>query len=92
VPGLRPSIESTHPAPPTGAARKIEYQRVDGAQADQRELRNALFACSGKKAVYPQLFAVKDGAHSYVGDYAALHSANEQDTLDALLSPLTTAS
>jgi hypothetical protein len=42
---------------PALAAHNIEPWLIDGANADHRELRKVLWAKSGKRAVYPQVFA-----------------------------------
>jgi len=76
-------------------AKGAPYVLVDGASAETRELRSALFAASGLRGVYPQLFLRElppgvssklvsvpavDERFAFLGDWPALERANEDDT------------
>ena len=74
-------------------ARKVPYEKVDGMDPAQREVRDGLFELAGfggsgdgdgdalakkrKPVSYPQFFFVADGAVSYVGDFERLLSLND---------------
>ena len=56
--------------------------KVDGADADSRDLRNELWGVSGERG-YPQMF-VKDGdSYTFVGAYDALEMLIEDEAFDA---------
>ena len=74
-------------------AKKVPYEKVDGMDPAQREVRDDLFELAGfggsddgdgndlarkrKPVSYPQFFFVGDGAVSYVGDFERLLSLND---------------
>uniref|UniRef100_A0A7S1TXY1 Glutaredoxin domain-containing protein n=1 Tax=Phaeomonas parva TaxID=124430 RepID=A0A7S1TXY1_9STRA len=63
-------------------ARKIVYEEVDGANEENRELRNELFAISGKRGLYPQFFIAYGGHYFFAGDWEKIESLNEMVELD----------
>ena len=63
--------------------QRIPHETVDGAEVEQRELRNDLFEVAGISSVsYPQFFFVGDGTLSYFGDFTKLEQINEASSLD----------
>lgn len=76
-------------------ARGVRVVRVDGADAANKDVRAALWAVSGRRAVYPQLFvrAADGGAHEFVGDSEAFTMLVENNEarkgLDALVARTT---
>lgn len=64
--------------------RGLPLKQVDAADADNKALREALFAISGLKSVYPQVFFENtDGSFSFVGDFKRIHTINEHNDHDA---------
>jgi hypothetical protein len=75
--------------PRRGAVKGIPYTLLDGADGVNKDVRNALFAVSGKRAQYPQAFIVRggpvgsaDATPEFVGDWEAIHGMNERDADD----------
>ena len=55
---------------------------LDGAYEPNRELRGRLFATSGHRATYPQVFLrTAADAYAFVGLYDALHEMNESNAV-----------
>jgi hypothetical protein len=52
--------------------KRIAVEQVDGSNAANKELRARLWALSGKRAVYPQLFSRMTGAAGGDGEYRFL--------------------
>jgi len=79
------------------AGKKITYELIDGANAQNRDARAALWEVSGKRAIYPQLFAkhAESGVHDFIGDWAAIFELVESNEvthgLDAALASLATS-
>merc|ERR1719195_2041760 len=49
-------------------AHKIRLEQLDGAQAENKDLRNKLFNCSNVRGKYPQLFIQNEkGELNYIG-------------------------
>merc|ERR1719415_226238 len=47
---------------------KIRQEQLDGAQAENKELRNKLFDCSKVRGKYPQIFIKNEkGELQYIG-------------------------
>ena len=58
-------------------------EKVDGADPDSRDTRNALWEVSGARG-YPQMFIRgEDGNHVFVGDYDALELLIEDEAWDS---------
>lgn len=57
---------------------KIDYDDIDGAMPEHKDLRNRLWDVSKKRGVYPQVF-VEDGEGkiTYIGDYEVIEHLNE---------------
>lgn len=57
---------------------KIDYDDIDGAKPEHKDLRNRLWDVSKKRGVYPQVF-VEDGQGiiTYIGDYDVIEHLNE---------------
>ncbi len=53
---------------------------IDGAQDANHDLRGKLWAVSGKRAVYPQLFIEEGGNYTFVGDFEAVSALVENDS------------
>jgi hypothetical protein len=80
----------------------VAYDLIDGANADNKDIRAKLWGISGKRAVYPQLFARlsstggggsgSSGEYRFICDWAALEflveNNEEQHGLDAALAGL----
>jgi hypothetical protein len=49
---------------------------------ENKDMRSAMFECSGKRGSYPQVF-IKDaaGAYTSVGDFDEVQSLNDTDSL-----------
>jgi len=69
-------------------ARGVPYEKVDGMDPAQREVREGLFelagfgAANGKAVCYPQFFFVGEhGTISYVGDFDRLLSLNDSSDI-----------
>eukprot|EP00939_MAST-03C_sp_MAST-3C-sp1_P001725 g1725.t1 len=63
---------------------QVRYELVDGALPEYKDRRNELFAISGKRGVYPQLF-IDD---KYIGSHAEIEDLNETGELQTLLGPI----
>jgi hypothetical protein len=70
--------------------KKLALEKLDGAAEANREQRSKLWGISGKRAVYPQLFArAGDGSTwRFIGDGEGLKTMVELETLDAALKGL----
>ena len=61
---------------------KTEYDTLDGSDPAKKVERDELFAISGVRGKYPQIFLCKkDGERTYWGDYEDFEEANENGTL-----------
>lgn len=75
-------------------ARGLEPELVDGADPVNKDLRSAMFACSGRRAVYPQVFRRPRASTTptegleFVGGYAEIFMANENEDVDGTLGLL----
>jgi len=49
--------------------RKVPFVELDGADQSKKEERERLFAMSGKRGGYPQVFIEGPSGTSYVGDF-----------------------
>ena len=66
------------------SGKGITVDSVDGTDPACKARRSALFAISGKGAVYPQFFLqLGDGEPTCVGDYEEFEGLVECDTMDA---------
>lgn len=63
---------------------KVRYELVDGALPEFKPRRDELFAISGKRGVYPQLFV--DG--KYIGSSTEISDLNESGDLQTILGPI----
>ena len=63
--------------------KKIPVAEVDGLKPENKETRSELFACSGLRGQYPQVFIRSGGALSFVGDFEKLQSLNDCEDLPA---------
>lgn len=76
--------------------RGVPATLLDAADAANKPAREALFAVSGLRAVYPQVFLVAPdadgGARTFVGDWKAVHAMNEHNeqtgAFDAAFRPV----
>ncbi|KNC46603.1 uncharacterized protein AMSG_03040 [Thecamonas trahens ATCC 50062] len=62
--------------------KKVKVEMVDGADADNRDLRNTLWGISGSRG-YPQMFIKTGDDYAFVGDYDGLEGLIETETWDA---------
>lgn len=76
------------------SSKGVLVSTVDGAVAQNKDERSAMFELSGKRAVYPQLFKqnVADGSRTFVADgegFMHMLELNDHDhAFDALLAEL----
>jgi len=65
---------------------KVDYDDIDGAEPEYKELREKLWGVSQKRGVYPQVF-IEDGAGKikYIGDYEVIQHLNEYKGKGVLL-------
>lgn len=62
--------------------KNVPTTTFDASESANKALREALFAVSGLKAVYPQVFVEREpGVYDFVGDYKAVHTINEHDDI-----------
>jgi hypothetical protein len=63
------------------SVRGVPVTTVDASEPEHKALREALFAVSGLKAVYPQTYlqASPGGSYHFVGDFKTLHTMNEHN-------------
>ena len=65
------------------AKLKVTVSEIDGVVPENKDTRSALFGCSGKRGVYPQVFIKgKDGDYTFVGDFEEIQSLTDTDSLD----------
>lgn len=70
------------------AGKQVSVATVDGAVADNKEKRSELWAISGKRAVYPQLFIQSGSVYEFVGDWDEVTSLVESDDITHAFSNL----
>ena len=59
-------------------------EEIDGAQAEFSVKRNELFGVSGKRGLYPQVFAETEaGEVTFIGDWEAIQGFNECSEIPA---------
>lgn len=62
---------------------KIDHKVVDGADEKQKELRNELFAISGIRGKYPQVFLTnKSDKTEFIGDFATIQELVENNDVN----------
>lgn len=66
-------------------ALNIAVTEIDGANADNKDERSRLWAVSGKRAVYPQVFVEVASDLSFIGDAEELQDLNDGGQLEAAL-------
>ncbi len=70
--------------------RGLPFTAIDGTEAEHRETRGALWAVSGLRLVYPQLFlrGAATGTYTFLGDWAAIQKRNEANDVDGSFDAL----
>lgn len=69
--------------------RRITLIKLDGARPENKDARAALWAVSGKRAVYPQLFLrLRNGEHEFLADAEAFSGLVECNELDGRLDAM----
>ncbi|GMH71454.1 hypothetical protein TL16_g05652 [Triparma laevis f. inornata] len=66
------------------SAKKVAYDTVDGADAEQKEVRDRLFGISGVRGNYPQMFVMVEGLMSkieFLGSWEKIEEMNELNDL-----------
>ena len=63
--------------------KKIPVEEIDGLKPENKEARSELFACSGLRGQYPQVFTRAGGALAFVGDFEKIQSLNDCEDLPA---------
>jgi len=62
---------------------KVPIGEVDGVVPENKDVRSALFAASGKRGAYPQVFIKEaDGKYTSVGDFDEVQGLTDTDALD----------
>lgn len=62
--------------------RKIPVKEIDASDASNKTLREALFAISRQRAVYPQVFVEhENGTYGFVGNFKDIHTMNEHNDI-----------
>ncbi|KAF0686202.1 Aste57867_21988 [Aphanomyces stellatus] len=66
-------------------AKKIKREEVDGSAEENTQRRNDLFAISGVRGTYPQVFFVEEGEEKphFVGLFETIQDMNEMNDLPA---------
>jgi hypothetical protein len=62
----------------------VVYDKIDGADAVNKDRRNELFDLSGLRGAYPQFFVIKDGISSFVGGWDAFQRAHDEGNLSGM--------
>lgn len=62
-------------------AYKCAFQTLDGCVSSNREIRENLFAVSGVRANYPQLFVASTDKVEFIGTFDALETMVEAESL-----------
>ena len=57
--------------------------QIDGAEPENKEIRTKLFAISGLRAKYPQCFINNNGTYEFIGQWEAIETLEECDSLPA---------
>lgn len=66
------------------SGRKIQFEKVDGSLAENKEVRDIMFASSGQRGKYPQCFLKSDGGdYVFVGLWEEIEGLLECDTIPA---------
>ncbi|RYH19876.1 hypothetical protein EON65_25395 [archaeon] len=63
--------------------KKVVFDRVDGSQTDQKEVRDELFKVSGQRGKYPQCFIKGEAGYRFVGLWEEVESLVDCDALPA---------
>ena len=64
------------------SGRKIQFEKVDGSLAENKEMRDIMFASSGQRGKYPQCFLKSEsGGYNFVGLWEEIESLLECDTI-----------
>jgi hypothetical protein len=61
--------------------RKVIFDKVDGSLAENKELRDKLFAASGIRGKYPQCFISNGASYQFVGQWEEVESLLDCDQL-----------
>ena len=61
--------------------KRVAHVALDGADPESYELRDKLFAISGFRGIYPQVFIEKFGNYEFVGLWGDVEHMNEMDDL-----------
>ena len=65
--------------------KKCRVEQLDGANADNKELRNKLFNCSKVRGKYPQIFIENGkGELTYIGMDDKIQEELDSETFDKL--------
>mmetsp|Transcript_11851 Transcript_11851/g.19538 ORF Transcript_11851/g.19538 Transcript_11851/m.19538 type:complete len:118 (+) Transcript_11851:123-476(+) len=66
------------------SGRKAQFEKVDGALPENKEVRDVLFGLSGQRGKYPQCFLKGvDGQYTFVGLWEEVESLMECDEIPA---------
>lgn len=64
--------------------KRVVYEKIDGARAESKDIRDQLFAVSGQRGKYPQLFIKnEDESYTFLGLWEEIESLLDCDELDA---------
>lgn len=64
------------------SGKKLAFERIDGALAEKKDIRDTLFGASGHRGKYPQCFiADGNGGYRFVGLWEEIESLVDCDAL-----------
>lgn len=63
--------------------KKMVFDRVDGSQTEQKDIRDELFKVSGLRGKYPQLFIKGEAGYRFIGLWEEVESLVDCDALPA---------
>lgn len=66
-------------------SKRLPYVVLDGSDLNMKDRRNELFAISGIRGNYPQLFLLEGTMTTFVGDFDTVEGVNETGGLASLL-------
>jgi hypothetical protein len=73
-------------------AHGIDYEVLDGADPDKKNLRDSLFAISGARGRYPQFFVLDDkGLATFFGTFETIEDVNDAGNFHSTFARLSTS-
>jgi len=62
-------------------SKRLEFDKIDGALAENKEIRDKLFGISGLRGKYPQCFISSGDEYRFVGQWEVVESLVDCDAL-----------